>query len=324
MMVNSEQYQQVPSFLRVNTVFILSLVMILLGVASFYVLRLPLVIVSDDAFETLYGERRAANARLMSSFELLRPVRIAMVASSASAEAAADAAEFAGGGKQPAGVLFPDRYLAGARIYSARFPERKVFVIGDRPEVGAPARADDGRTVAGNEEPALIFFGPDREKDLYRAGMIAGLMPKQGRPAVRLGSSFNKSMDEASSAFSAGLASSGSNAEPLFLRPGDTLPVSAENISILVDGSPSMGLPSNAWISIPRIVFSWIDPGLADPSVLLLIDDSPYSLAAGAFLRVVGKRNVDLSPSGFILTAAGNSVPGLAKALRMMAKSSIP
>jgi hypothetical protein len=154
--------------------------------------------------------------------------------------------------------------------------------------------------------------------------MIAGLIPDKGRPAVRLGPFFSKSIDEARSAFRAGLAASGSNEDPLFLRPGDPLPVSTENISILVDAYPSLGLPSTAWISVPRLVFTWMDPELVDPSVLLLIDDSPYSLAPDAFLRGTGKRTGDLSPSGFVLTVSGYNVPGLAKALRKMAKSAIP
>jgi len=323
-MVNSVRNQQNLSLLHVNTVFSLSIIMLLLGVASFFVFRHPLVIVSDEAFETLYGERRAANARLSISVRLLRPVRTAMIAPSASAEATADSAELAGRGKHPVLVLFPDRYLAGARVYSARYPEQKVLVIGDRPgnvTLGKPA---DTESVVGNSGSALIFFGPDREKDLNWAGVFAGMVPKQGRPVVRFGTSIDKSMEKARSAFSAGLAVSGSNVDPLFLFPGEPLPVSAENTSVLVDAFPSMGLPSTAWISIPRLVFSWMDPGLMDPSVLLIIDDSPYSLARAAFLRGMGENSEDHSASGFVLTVSGNSVPGLAKALRKMAKSSIP
>jgi len=323
-MANSLQNQPIPSFLHLNVVFILALVLLLVGVASLFTFRHPLVIVSDDAFEALYGERRAANARISISLRLFRPVRNAMIAPSASAEAIADAAELAGRGRVPVCVLYPDRYLAGARIYSTRFPGRKVFVIGDRPEMTSQGRLGDTRATTVSEGPNLIFFGPDRENDLYRAGMIAGFMPKQGRPVVRFGSPFNKSLEEARFAFSAGLAASGSNNDPLFLRPGDPLPVSAENISILIDGAPYSGLPSSAWISVPRLVFSWMDPEFADVSVLLFIDDSPYSLAAAAFHRGVGKTVRDLAPSGFILTPAGYAVPGLAKALRMMAKSSIP
>ena len=222
------------------------------------------------------------------------------------------------------GVLFPYRYLAGARIYAARFPGRKVFVIGDRPEMVTQGRPADTPAIAGNAGPALILFGPDRENDLYRAGLIAGFMPKPGRPAVRLGPSSGKATEKVRLAFSAGLADSGSDTEALFLHPGDPLPASTENISILVDEYPSMGLPSTAWLSIPRFVFSWMDPGFADPSVLLIIDDSPYSLAAAAFLRGAGKNIGDFSPSGFVLTVSGYAAPGLAKALQMVAKSSIP
>jgi hypothetical protein len=67
-----------------------------------------------------------------------------------------------------------------------------------------------------------------------------------------------------------------------------------------------------------------MDPELVDPAVLLLIDDSPYALAAAALLRGAGKKNGDFSPSLFMPTLSGYSLPGLVEALRKMDKSVIP
>ncbi len=124
-----------------------------------FLYRAPVVVVSDAAFESLYGEGRAAAARAFLSSAVCRRVVLVLVSEQAAPESAADAAAAASAGRGAAAVVFPSRYESGAAVFASRNPLIPLAIVGD------PRRSISG---AG----AVV---PDRAADLRLAGRIAAI-----------------------------------------------------------------------------------------------------------------------------------------------------
>jgi hypothetical protein len=230
----------------------------LCGLVLAFFLRAPVVLVSDAAFEGIYGGRRALQSRVSSSLALFRPVRVVSVADAVGPEMAAFAVEAAV--SRPYCVLFPNRYAEGARRYTRDYPQIPVVVLEGR-----------RRELLREERP--LYAGTGLVVDLYRAGRCAaffaapggGILFYQDEPLEPAGRE----------AFSRGLRDGGWEGNPLYLNAGTDY-TAFENIRCaLVMGSPAFFLERH--LDIPVILFSWINPALTSARVKLIFDDSPWA-----------------------------------------------
>jgi hypothetical protein len=230
-----------------------------------YRLRAPLLLVLDEEFIVLYGDRRSAAKRTELSLRLFRRVAVAHIAEGASPDVVAFAA--AAAAARPYAALFPARYRQGALRYAEQAPETPTGILGG----GALFREADNR--------GLRFIETDKTADLYLAGRCAALFARQrsGRILFFAGDLIDWDDREA---FSRGLRDQGFVEEALFVDRG-TEYVLPDRLSCVVMTSPADNFPENNG-DLPIILFSWIDPGLTARSVKLIFDDSPWALALEA------------------------------------------
>ncbi|MFA6507573.1 MAG: hypothetical protein WCT14_15840 [Treponemataceae bacterium] len=255
------------------------LLVFLCGLAVF-IFRKPIIVVSDTAFEILYGEGRASISRIELSILAFRPVRLALVSENAAPFSAAEVAMSVAGPRGAACVLLPTRYRAGAEILLRRLPGTPIVLVGESdPEVS---------------RGAMISFGPDRATDLYRAGLLSGKLAA-GQPLVlRIDGLRDSNLKEP---FIQGVAESGCKESPSFLNPGE--PLSAAVASSFVTNA------AYAQDEAPcAIIFSWADPSLLPQEIKVVFDDSLYALSFDAF-RAGIRRVSGESPSAVRVLSRG-------------------
>ncbi|MDR1373755.1 MAG: hypothetical protein LBJ24_02150 [Treponema sp.] len=229
--------------------------------AAAFCIRPPVLLVTDAAFEDLYGRGRSRAKRLELSFKLFRRITTVEI----DGDAGADLAAFAAAEAQasPYCVLFPYRYYQGARRYARLFPRVPVAVLGGR----------------GHDDAGIPGFIPtDTEADFYRAGICAAVLAPEGTVLV-LGEPPPRERE----AFLAGLRAGGYGEMPRYAAGSGDGSLRADCMVIAGPGSFLFAQFSRA----PVILFSWIDPGLVPRECRVLFDDSPWALAAEAAAMAV-------------------------------------
>ncbi|MDR1419374.1 MAG: hypothetical protein LBI86_03285 [Treponema sp.] len=282
--------------LAVAVVFILA--------ALVFFLRPPVLILTDAAFEGIYGEKRAGAAGMELSLAFFRRVKSVRVGEDSGSDMVVFALEAAAA--NPYCVLVPYRYADGARRYSREFPETPVGVLGA--EAGGPELSGE------NGEDAPLFFSADRESDMYRAGRSAAILGMGGTVLVyhtREMAAFRAALEE-------GL---GGGTEFRFLGPGAEFE-NFDGISCVILGRPSQPFAEKR-PDIPVVLFSWLDPALTTGETKVIFDDSPWAQAAQAVkMTVQGKAGA--IPSRMILppgrTAGGEYAERLGEVSRFYRK----
>jgi hypothetical protein len=247
----------------------LAAILVILGITgTFYMMRPPLVLVVDEAFLTLYGEKRSDLRRHILSATLFRRVLFAVVAP----DAESDAAEFAvsGASRSPFMALFPEQYLSNADRYAAT-----IEAAGLSGTIRtAVVDSGDGRGVSIGRAESLRI---DRETDLYRAGTCAAILAKDGTVVVY---SQNDLSEAYRKAFGEGLTAAGYTRDPFFSRSAE--PVSLDGIGCVVLLSTINTNLLAARQNIPIILFSWTDPAYTPNGVTIVFDDSLPAIAGQA------------------------------------------
>jgi hypothetical protein len=277
-----------------------------------FLLRSPVLIVTDAPFLSLYGARRVRERQLTASFRLFRQVKPVIIAEGAGTDVVVFAVEEAAA--KPYCVIFPSRYYEGARRYAEQFPGIPVISLG----AVAESRPGTGR---------LVSAGIQREADLYRAGRCAGLITQRSRerggqeqevlvlPAQDL--SFSER-----SALSAGLREAGIETAPRFFDVStETAGLQGFSCAILT-GPATEYLEKNP--KIPAILFSWLDPALTSRETVMIFDDSPWALAVPAVkLAVRGGERANI-PSETVFPRGRIADKELARRVKKAARHAVP
>lgn len=277
-----------PHLLRIAIIALVVTFSVALGAGLLFTLRRPVVVVTDVAFDDLYGRSRAERQRKAASLRLFRRIITAEVADSAAPLAAAAAA--AAASQAPACAVFPKRYEEGAKAYAQRFSGVPTVLVGDADSALAPL--------------SPVRFSADRVTDLYRAGRVAGLLcASGGRPLLLAGA------DETIASFTKGLLDSGFSAEPMLLFPGAPLP-SAGAFDCLIASISLRGSPAAELKGVPTVLFSWIDPDLSPADTVVVFDDSIWALLVGA-VRAGREGKAGSAPSKvWFLRGSATKIPG--------------
>jgi hypothetical protein len=244
----------------------LAVLLIVSGSAGiFFWARPPVVIVVDDAFLALYGKERADAKR----YELSRSLRRRVVFAVVSQEAGQEAAEFAvsAASKKPFLVLFPERYLESADRYAGTIEEAgladniRTVVVGD---------GESGGVSISRAESLRI----DRETDLYRAGMCAAVLAKDGSIVVYYQGSLSRAYRDV---FREGLTAAGYTKAPVFYRSTETASQTDLGCIVSLSAVNTKALAGNK--DIPIVLFSWLDPAYTPNGVMVVFDDSLPAVA---------------------------------------------
>ncbi|MDR2094912.1 MAG: hypothetical protein LBP76_05260 [Treponema sp.] len=243
-----------------------------LGALVFFT-RAPVLVVTDESFDILYGKLRVWESLIRTSLRLWRPVAAVRVAENAGADMVAFALEeVATGRERDTPVLVPYRYHAGAARYSAQNSHAPVAVL-----EGRGARTETGSAASSG----VLSIGTDSVSDLYRAGGAAAVLAGEGRVLFFHDRNLTEREREA---FLQGLRDNSYGGEPVFLAPGSEY-AALDDVSCAVLSAPAASF-LDKYTDIPLILFSWTDPAFTPSNVYIIFDDSPWALAAGAVKRI--------------------------------------
>jgi hypothetical protein len=230
-----------------------------------FLLRSPVLVVTDPSFDTLYGSMRVRLSILESSLALRRRVIPVPVSEKAAPGAAALAVEAAA--LSPRAVLFPYRYYEGGRRYKEKFPEVPVLILCGEAEKLPPGTG-------------LVPVYTDRETDFYRAGLCAAFLAREGKNGDILVFGDRAVSGGEREAFLEGLRARGFIKNPVY-RPPDSEYQNYQDLScILLTAPASRFFAENR--GVPVLLFSWLDPALTPGEVKVVFDDSPWALAVKA------------------------------------------
>ncbi|MDR0685283.1 MAG: hypothetical protein LBF83_09165 [Spirochaetaceae bacterium] len=253
-----------------------ALLLMLLGAGAAFMVRPPVVIVTDDVFSAVYGVRREHFKRIEMSVQLFRRIKLVRM----SADAELDAVIFAiqDASKNPLAAVFPYRYYNAALRYAATNTMSSTVVLAGLNRIPAGTAAEQDRA-------AILFVKQDESADFYRAGLCAALFSGRSASFTKVPDgdksilviTNEKNSTEAGGFFERGLVQGGSSASSVFRGINDNYPLT--NLSCVVFWGQSSGfLYNSAENSLPNIVFSWMEPNFFSPGVKVIIDDSPLQL----------------------------------------------
>jgi hypothetical protein len=167
---------------------------------------------------------------------------------------------------KPYAALFSFNNYPGARQYAGQVSGVPIGVLGNS---GRPLPAEDG----------LVFIETDRKVDFYRAGRCAAVFAgPEGREALFFQGDLVTQDDR--QAFVRGLTDGGFEASPQFINIFEEYTPSEDISAMVMTGAAEKYLDKN--LSIPVILFSWIDPARTAREIKLVFDDSLWALAMEA------------------------------------------
>jgi hypothetical protein len=243
-------------------------------VALVFFFRAPVLLVTDAAFNELYGEKRIRIKSIETQARLFRRVRQVIVGDEASPDLVNIAVSSASKEKTPFCVLFPSRYAEGAALFSAQNPQTPVAIVGG---TGPARQASDT-----DGETSMVSALTDTETDLFRAGVCAAILseasiaPEESVEQNRVAVLQRAPLSQAErTSLSEGLKEGGlSNVQYMMANSNF---YDAKFSAIIMLG-PSNSLLDQQ-LKTPIVLFSWIDPTFTASSVKVVFDDSLWAQA---------------------------------------------
>ena len=257
---------------------IVALIFLMLVLGFF--LRTPVLVVTDVSFSRIYGVDRLRNQSLQTSFQLYRRLIVIPVSEQAGSDTIVIAVEHAA--RVPFAVLFPYRYVDAASLYKDKHPQARVLLMMGRNQ---PPQLRAGITLIRTDVPV----------DLYRAGIAAAFFATQSESETGRILFFD---DESTplrhrQAFQDGLSRRSFTNEVVFSNPVE--PGSRYDILCAVLTAAGHSFWERE-VSMPVVLFSWVNPAITPGVVKVIFDDSPIAVAARA-LRASSRLDEVFVPS---------------------------
>ncbi|MDR0378330.1 MAG: hypothetical protein LBH70_11125 [Spirochaetaceae bacterium] len=264
-------------------------IIIILG--GVFILRPPVVLVTDRVYDQLYGRRRGMKMQAETSIRLFRRVKTVSIAEDAGTDVAVFAIRSAS--KKPFCVLFPYRYYREAEQYTQDYP-------------GVPAAVLLGRirqTPAGMNLPGIRT---DTEGDYFKLGRMAAAFvlnqheSGEGQAGRILFLRDDLVSPEDRDAFNRGLKAEGCSTAPFEVRGGDDEYTVPDTVScVVLTGAAESFLGQN--LNLPVLLVSWLDPSVTNSVVKVVFDDSPWAQVVQAAAMAAGERELGGIPSKVVV-----------------------
>ena len=273
--------------LKVKRKYIVILAIFLLLAASVcvgwaYQRRAPVLFVTDYTFSRVYGADRLSKSLLGFSVTHFRKVIPVLVDESAGPDVIAIVVEEAL--ENPWRVIFPYRYIEGAKLYKEAREHIPVYVVGGTAQTG---------------ESPLTHVITDTEMDLRRAGLCAALFAGEKKA---LFFSDGTLPEESRAVFRESLRLQGHTDEPLFVNALSGYHSYTDIGCVVVAGPASRFFDLNT--DIPVILFSWAAPGMTPRTVKVIFNDSPWDMAK----KAIGSKGSAASAGAADLQVASTSL----------------
>jgi hypothetical protein len=329
-------------------ILLVSLGLFLAGIAVpvlVYYNRPPVLVVTNVSFVALYGAERARRQQVSASLALFRPVKPVVVDDAADSDVLAIAVSAAA--EKPFCVLFSYIHADAAKRYHEEFQEIPVVVFGGRANTAGLPAADG----------VLCIYGTDRGTDMYRAGLMAGIInvatrntaQKEAAEAAKAAEVAKEAEETAEGTettepeiiqmdvmmlqdrsvteadrgrFSGGVEEEDTEAKVRFVRTVAEIPDSGGISCVVISAGGSDYLEKNP--QLPIILFTWVDPAYLSKEVTVIFDDSPWALAVPAVRMAAGNPAGGLAegkiPSKPLILSEGGVEKSVFKRLKISAK----
>jgi len=290
-----------------------------------FFIRLPVLIVTDAPFAALYGKSHLRRERRAASLALFRRVKPVMVADGAGPDVVNVAIQEAA--RRPLCVLFPRSQALAALRFHEQFPQTPAVLMSGLAAV-SEAPSPDG---------FLCVYGVDRQVDLYRAGLFAGILGGVPQKPVKANKKDETTVISQNSTrktyvlwqdsyvqaagmelFSRGIREQDPESVVIFAHTDAEMPDMKIVSCAVLTGAGAEYLEKNP--GMPLILFSWLDPAYTAQEVMALFDDSVWALAVPAVRMAVQKRAEGKIPSKPLIFSAKIAHNGVFRMLRKSAK----
>jgi hypothetical protein len=258
-----------------------------------FLVRPPVLIVSDFSFSELYGVKRLKIETARSSFALFRRIKPVVVTDDAGDDIVQAAVE--GASKKPLCVLFPLRFARVAHSYREKKPDIPVVLLEGRyPETANPALF----AVGGNTEDYYIYK-TDISADFYRAGLAAAILDGEKNERIVIFLEGNV-QTQAREAVSKALKDAEKPLQTSFFTSFAQF-TGNQNVSCVILAGSGAEYPDK-YTDVPIIFFSWINPELIPEDIVLVFNDSPWVQAVSSVRMVQAGMKNGLIPSKILFT----------------------
>jgi len=249
-------------------------------------MRAPVLIVLEEYFIEIYGEKRLEREVFFLSLTMFRPVRIVTIAN----DAGDDIIPYAviNASARPFCVFFPVRLVVSAGVYRELNPGISIFIL-------------EGRSLQEKNLSGYYVYKTDINTDFFRAGLAAAAIVSDynlTQVTRNRYSEFKRQLElesyepwpisngkiavfiephifiQAKEAFLQGLNQE-IQAETLFFSSFIDISDTEDLACIVLAGIGGELLEKIS--DIPLIAFSWLDPQMMPTNVLFIIDDSPFA-----------------------------------------------
>ncbi|MDR0502887.1 MAG: hypothetical protein LBH16_06140 [Treponema sp.] len=257
-----------------------------------FMVRAPVLIVSDQSFIMFYGTPRIRRQSIQSSLSFFRQFKTVAIAD----DAGDDILQYAIAevSQRPYCVLFPLRYARGARIYREQNPQIPVILLEGR----FTETANRISAAINNNPDDYFIYKTDIESDFHIMGLTAAILDgeKNGRILVYLEShiqakareSISRALNEAEKPLRTTYYTSYSQTQRI-----------SNLSSVILAGVGAEYFDRNA--GIPIICQTWVDPALLPVEVVLVFDDSPWNQAAEAVRMAAAGIKTGVIPSNCVI-----------------------
>jgi len=270
---------------------VISAVLIALSVPVIvFFARAPVLIIADQMFSGLYGQKRITLETFRSSLALFRQVKTVEAAYDAGDDIIRFAVQEAG--KNPYFVIFPLRFARSAVYYHEHNPQVRIIILEGRylQDSNSTVSSQLAAVFSGQDDNFFVFR-TDIDNEFYKAGQAAAALAgnNAGKIVVFIEPGQNLLFGKpANDAFSRGVNEYFSNLmdlpyitpEILFFTAFSDCPEDIVFSCIVMAGAGSEYFENGS--GIPVILFSWLDPFYAPPDTALIIDDSIWAQAVRA------------------------------------------
>ena len=276
--------------------------------------RAPVLIVTDAGFVSIYGQQRLQEQQRSASFSLFRQVKPVMIADGAGPDIVLVA--LAESASRPYCVIFPRRYSRAAEQYHEENPQVPIALIAGLVQSSS----------LPDPNGILCVYRSDRETDLFRAGLLAGIFAGQellhtAEKAVALWQDRGVS-EEMRELFSLGVREQNPETEVIFANTLGAMPTE-DNLAVAVlTGAGSDYLDRRP--RVPVVLFSWLNPELVPRQVFALFDDSTWGLAVPAVQMAINGVSEGIIPSKPLIISEHIADNGIFRRLRNAAKKTPP
>jgi len=287
-------------------IILIILVIIALVTFAVYQLRSPVLIITEQSFVGLYGEKRLQNQSLRLSISLFRPVKAVIIANDAGDDIVPYAITEVS--TRPFCVIFPYRFIRSADLYRDLNPNARIVILQGR---------YSGRRSAEVIQSGYFVYKTDIESDFYRAGLAAAAIVEENNGSIaviiepRQNSSFGAQAREAF------LKAVNERENPLTVSFFTSLSSSFDNAGhscVVMAGTGNDFFDRKT--GTPVIMFSWLDPLIVPYDVVLVIDDSPWAQARQVVNLVSSGEKEGVLKSKFAVTNSINIDKGILRKIR--------